>query len=302
MNKSFLISIGLILYCSVVFAQNSINSYKYILVPKQFEFQSSADQYQINSLTKFLFNKAGFTTFYTDDQFPGDLASNRCLSLKAVIKNNSGMFKTKIIVNFIDCNNKVVYSTAETFSKNKDFKKAYHDAIRKNFVEIEELNYTYTAPKSKLKEAVKEEKRVVTEPLEVTQKEEKVVKTKVAEQKVEKLTKQFKNVKVENKRIVVEKLPKKTTSLHVKPTIKSILGTFLIGKWGACKIIEKNENYTVLGGDENFEFAVIYKTSKPNFYIIKWTAYKQPQLLQLDSDGNLKVDLGNGVITYTRID
>jgi hypothetical protein len=300
MNKSFLISIGLIFYCSVVFAQNSIDSYKYILVPKQYEFQSSADQYQINSLTKFLFSKAGFTTLYTDDQFPTDLASNRCLSLKAVIKDDSGMFKTKVIINFIDCTNKVVYSTTETFSKNKDFKKAYHDAIRKNFVEIEELNYTYTAPESMPKVAMKEEKIVVTKPV-VAQEEEKVVKPKVAEQKGEKLTKQFKNIKIENKQIVEKKVSKKTTSVNIKPTINSILGTFLIGKWGTCKIINKNGNYSVLGGDENFEFAVIYKTSKPNFYIIKWTAYKQPQLLQLDSDGNLNIDLENSVITYNRI-
>lgn len=79
MTKSFSISLLLIFSFSILFAQKSINSYKYILVPKQYEFQKSADQYQLNSLTKFLFERAGFTVLFTDESFPVDLSNNRCL-------------------------------------------------------------------------------------------------------------------------------------------------------------------------------------------------------------------------------
>ena len=37
-------------------AQN-INEYKYILVPETFEFTGEVNQYQLNSLSQFLFNK-----------------------------------------------------------------------------------------------------------------------------------------------------------------------------------------------------------------------------------------------------
>jgi hypothetical protein len=56
-----------------------------------------------------------------------------------------------------------------------------------------------------------------------------------------------------------------------------------------------------VGGDEKFEFAVIYKTSIPNLFIIKWTAFKQPRLLELDLQGNLKVEDETGDKIYNRV-
>ena len=38
-------------------AQNSINNYKYIILPKKFEFLSQADQYRLNTQTRFLLKK-----------------------------------------------------------------------------------------------------------------------------------------------------------------------------------------------------------------------------------------------------
>ena len=42
---------------SLLFGQQSINAYKYIIVPKNYDFLRLEDQYQLNSLTKFLFTK-----------------------------------------------------------------------------------------------------------------------------------------------------------------------------------------------------------------------------------------------------
>ena len=123
MNKSFLISFCLIFSCSMLFAQNSINSYKYILVPKQFEFQNSQDQHQLNSLVKFLFNKAGFSVFFADEQYPEDLTMDRCLALKAKVNSNSSLFKTKMSIDLYDCKNKLIYSTIEASSREKVYKK-----------------------------------------------------------------------------------------------------------------------------------------------------------------------------------
>lgn len=73
-----------------------------------------------------------------------------------------------------------------------------------------------------------------------------------------------------------------------------------MGKWGACSIVKNNNEYHVIGGTENFTFATIFKTSKKNIYIIKWVAYKQPLLLELQANGDLKADAETGSETYKR--
>jgi len=247
--------------CSITFAQNNLNSYKYILVPKQFEFQKSQDQYQFNSLTKFLFNREGFNVLFTDETYPADLSSNGCLGLKVRVNNKSSLFKTKMNIDLLDCHNKVVYATKDGISRIKDYKEAYHEALRKTFSELELVNYVYNS--------------------QVINNEIKVVET--SEVKVEK-------TKVEN-----------TKSVIGQESLKSIEGKFDFDNWGKVVISKKEDYFTVVGGDENFQFATIYKTSKPLVYIIKWVSFKQPQLLEIDSDGNFKVDSNKGIKLFKRM-
>lgn len=302
MNKSLSICLFLIFSCAVLFAQKSVNSYKYILVPKQFEFQKSADQYQLNSLTKFLFERAGFTVLFTDESFPADLANNRCLALNASVNNASGMLSTKLTIDLLDCYNAKVFSTKEGRSKEKDYKRAYQEAIRNAFEDIDELKYAYdgnveapekaltnknsTVEKVTVKEIIPENelKKVVEEP-------------KVKENKPMEVAKQI--VKKEaNEAKEAQNEPVKT---YVVPVANSLEGKYFVDKWGECNISAKEGYYSFVGGDEKFEFAVIYKTSIPNLFIIKWAAFKQPRLLELNLDGNLKVEDENGDKIYNRV-
>ena len=41
----------------------SLNDYKYVIVPGKFDFLKESDKYQLNSLTKFLFEKYGFEAY-----------------------------------------------------------------------------------------------------------------------------------------------------------------------------------------------------------------------------------------------
>ena len=63
-------------------AQHSINDYKYVIVEKQFHFQSEPNQYNLNELTRFLLKKNGFRPILESDIFPNDLKSNYCLALQ----------------------------------------------------------------------------------------------------------------------------------------------------------------------------------------------------------------------------
>ncbi len=125
------------------FAQKSINNYKYIIVPSKFDFVKEKDKYQTSSLTKFLFNKYGFTAFLDDENLPDEIANNRCLALTGTVKDESGMFTTKSVIELTDCYNKVVFTSKEGRSKEKEYKKAYQEAIRDAFKSIEALKYKY---------------------------------------------------------------------------------------------------------------------------------------------------------------
>ncbi|MCK0125416.1 hypothetical protein MWU76_13540 [Gelidibacter sp. F2691] len=125
------------------FAQENLNAYKYVIVPNSYGFLNGPDQYKVNSLTKFLFEKYGFTTLMADDDYPTDLTNNRCLGLFADVEKLSAFLNTKLQVHLKDCNNKVVYSSAVGESREKDYDKVYHLALREAFNSFQSLNYTY---------------------------------------------------------------------------------------------------------------------------------------------------------------
>ena len=129
-------------------AQSSINDYKYIVVPKQFDFLQSKDQYQTSSLTKFLFNKYGYTVFFDDDDLPLDLSENRCLGLSAEIKSLKGFLITRLQIDLVNCNNSIVMSSEVGETKVKEYSKSYQIAIREAFETYQFFDYKYV-PKDK---------------------------------------------------------------------------------------------------------------------------------------------------------
>ena len=124
-------------------AQSSVNDYKYIVVPKQFDFLQSKDQYQTSSLTKFLFNKYGYTVFFDDDDLPKDLSENRCLGLSAQVKSLKGFLITRLQIDLVDCNNNIVMSSDVGETKVKEYSKSYQLAIRDAFKTYQNIDYKY---------------------------------------------------------------------------------------------------------------------------------------------------------------
>lgn len=121
-----------------------IDNYKYIIVPLKYEFLNESDKYQLNSLTKFLFNKYGYTAFLENDPFPDDLRSNRCLALKAeVVKDRGGFLSTKLIINLMNCNGELVVASKVGKSREKEFKIAYNLALRNAFETFQFYKYNY---------------------------------------------------------------------------------------------------------------------------------------------------------------
>jgi len=162
MKKHFLLFA--LLFSSVIFSQN-ISDYKYIVVPSKFSFLKEANMYNLNALTKMVFEKQGYEVYYSNDILPQDLAENRCKALYADMLENNGLFMTKIKVELKDCRNQTVYVSEEGKSREKDFAQAYVQAFREVGRSIEILRSKPSQDVVEMKEEVKNEsQKTMTNP------------------------------------------------------------------------------------------------------------------------------------------
>ncbi|MGJ5643510.1 hypothetical protein [Formosa sp. S-31] len=129
--------------CFTSIAQTNLNQYKYVIVPETFEFLKEPNKYNMNALTKFLFDKYGFTAIMEGEDIPADLNSNGCLALRSDVINESSLFTTKLKVQLKDCKNQVVYVSNTGTTKEKEYQKAYQVALREAFESFEALNYKF---------------------------------------------------------------------------------------------------------------------------------------------------------------
>ena len=202
MKIKFFFVLAICFIATSVFAQSNLKDYKYVVVPNKFDFLKEQDQYQLNSLAKFLFNKYGFEAILEGDEYPEGLALNRCLGLKTDVSKENGFLKTKLIVKLKDCNNVVVFTSEIGESRDKNYAKAYTQALRSAFKSIEGLNHKYIPNKKTVtvkrntvvKTPVLEEVEQLKQQIEVLKSEKQNLSIK--ENKTEKLEKLIKTTKV----------------------------------------------------------------------------------------------------------
>lgn len=123
---------ALVFSVSILFsatAQSELSDYSFVVVPDKYDFQFEDDQYQLNSLTKFLFNKYGFHAFY-NAELPD---VSRCSGLWADVEKDSGFIWTKLAIVLKDCDGNEVYRSSEGRSKLKEYGKAYQQSLRRAF-------------------------------------------------------------------------------------------------------------------------------------------------------------------------
>ena len=85
--KKYLLLIAFFIFNTTI--AQSVNDYKYVVVPSKFDFLKEPNKYNMNSLTKMLFQKYGFEVFMMDEALPTEIANNRCKALFAdVVEDN----------------------------------------------------------------------------------------------------------------------------------------------------------------------------------------------------------------------
>ncbi|WP_299676847.1 hypothetical protein [uncultured Dokdonia sp.] len=143
--KHLVIALLLLIHFSS-FSQ-SVNDYQYVIIPEKYDFAKSIDEYQLNSLTQFLFNKYGFDSYRVRDEKPIGFEKGNCNTLYADVESNSNYIVSRLKVILKDCKGNIVFVSEQGKSRDKDFKRSYHEALRKAFLSIEDLHYVYSGKK-----------------------------------------------------------------------------------------------------------------------------------------------------------
>lgn len=126
------------------YTQNTINNYKYILVPEQFSFFKEVNKYGLNNLTRKLLEEKGFTVYFDNENLPVEIAANKCKAMTADLTEKKGMFTTRLTLILKDCQGNVVFKGEEGKSKEKDFTAAYQEALQNAFISFNELPYAFS--------------------------------------------------------------------------------------------------------------------------------------------------------------
>jgi hypothetical protein len=144
----------LVFVASIAKAQ-SVNEYKYAIVPAKFSFLNEVNQYRLNNLCKLYLEKYGFVTYYDTDVLPIEIASTNCNRIYFDVENSSSMFVSKLTIVLKDCKNTILFKSEIGKSKEKEYAVAYNEALRDAFLSFDKLNYHYKEVQKSQEDAAK---------------------------------------------------------------------------------------------------------------------------------------------------
>ncbi|GEM_PF-1519853 len=140
MKKTLIAILFIVLGISIkVNAQGSVlDDFSYIIVPIQFDFQDSDNEFQLNSLVRHMFKEEGFEAFMSEENLPMEFHEKPCGGLMVDLKKERNILRTLITIQLRDCRRKLVFQSSPGESREKDFRKAHHEAFKKAFRSIED--------------------------------------------------------------------------------------------------------------------------------------------------------------------
>ena len=186
--KKILILCLIIFTCHNVWSQSTVNAYKYVVVPLQYDFLKGQNVHRLNTLTKVLFKQHGFDVHFEKSDLPQDLFEDRCLAMYAdVHKVRGGFRKTRLEITLKDCHGELIFTSEMGQSGENNHEKRHQIALRESFKSIKKLNYKYQPKQantanvavSKENEKGKETEKAKLETIEKIESIEKAVNTKI---------------------------------------------------------------------------------------------------------------------------
>ena len=114
------------LFSIVTFAQNK----QAIIISSKFDFQEERNSFNINNMLKAILVSNNYEVYLDDEVLPLEIAQNKCNALTGVLVDKSNMFLTKVKLQIKDCQNNLLFETAEVKSREKDFQTGFMEAIK----------------------------------------------------------------------------------------------------------------------------------------------------------------------------
>ena len=245
--------LAVMIFYGNIFSQD-LSEYKYIIVPESYDILGKTNQYQLNALTKFLFEKNGFRTIMKTETWPEDLQQNPCLGVSPVLVEDSGMFVTKMHIELQDCKGMTVYKTREGKSKEKEFQAAYQESFRDAFQELADLPYEYSS-------AINESVKRSSENSSV-----KVGRNITSEVKNEVVPESESNV-------TSEVVATKKNDLPAGSEVEGNLNSLENSQWtygdAVFELRAYNSNYALYQLNAPEPIALLLKTNKPNEFVYR---------------------------------
>ncbi len=103
---------------------------KVIIISNKYEFQKEKNTYNINTMLKAILISNSYQVFFDDEELPIEIAQNKCNALTGVLIDNSNLLVRKIKFQIRDCQNNLLFETAEVKTREKDIQNAYIETIK----------------------------------------------------------------------------------------------------------------------------------------------------------------------------
>ncbi|WP_228411978.1 hypothetical protein [Chryseobacterium sp. KLBC 52] len=140
------LSILVMAACSTIAFAQKVSDYKYVAVPEKFE--TFREDYGLkNFFTKAMTGKKYIILPAIKDNWPAEAKSNFCNVVAADVLNDKNLFKNKLIVQFKDCNNTMIFESKGA-SKIKEFEEGLPDALKDALIKIPVSNPIALLPAS----------------------------------------------------------------------------------------------------------------------------------------------------------
>jgi hypothetical protein len=137
MMKNFSI-LALVFLSITSFAQQN----KAIIISNKYEFQKEKNTYNINTMLKAILVSNSYQVFFDDEELPVEIAQNKCNALTGVLIDNSNLLVRKIKFQIRDCQNNLLFETAEVKTREKDIQNAYIEIIKLLSPELKKYDTT----------------------------------------------------------------------------------------------------------------------------------------------------------------
>lgn len=135
--KNFSI-LALVFLSITSFAQQN----KAIIISNKYEFQKEKNTYNINTMLKAILVSNSYQVFFDDEELPVEIAQNKCNALTGVLIDNSNLLVRKIKFQIRDCQNNLLFETAEVKTREKDIQNAYIEIIKLLSPELKKYDTT----------------------------------------------------------------------------------------------------------------------------------------------------------------